>query len=242
MRNWLINTEKKELEYYQGMLMHADTGLHEQAAELFRRYVPVKSEVIDIGAGAGAFSQRLHDLGYAVTALDVDPEKWLPAHIPFSVLNLDKGIAASIDRTYDAICCLEVIEHVENPWQLLRDAFSILRPGGYLILSTPNISSFFSRALFLRTGRFHQFDFHYDLSYGHINPISAPEMEHAATQIGWRVVEVREGGYLPVLDFTFLKPMIRNIALNLLSGVIYPIAKGHKRGWCLFFVLQKPDR
>ncbi len=32
MRNWLINTEPKQLEYYKGILIHADTGVHEQAA------------------------------------------------------------------------------------------------------------------------------------------------------------------------------------------------------------------
>lgn len=241
MRNWLINTEKKTLEYYKGIQVHADTGLHEQAADLFQRHIPLGASVLDVGAGAGAFSQRLQDLGYSITALDVDPDKWLPDQIPFSTLNIDKGIKASIDGTFDAVSCLEVIEHVENPWNLLREIYSLVKPGGHLVLSTPNVSSFYSRVLFLRTGRFHQFDFDNDLSYGHINPISAPELEHAAAQTGWSVVESRDGGYLPIFDLTALRPVVTNVAINVLSGLTYLMARGRKQGWCLFFVLQRPE-
>ena len=117
MRNWLINTEKKETEFYKGIQMHADTGMHEQAAALFRRHVPAGSTVLDVGAGA--FSQRLRDLGY-------------------------------------------------------------------------------------------------------------------------RVVESRDGGYLPVFDLTALRPVFRCVALNVLSGLTFLIARGPKHGWCLSFVPQRP--
>src|SRR5688572_21304377 len=176
MRNWLITTEKKELQYYKGILIHADTNVHEQAATLFQQHVAPKAEVLDVGGGAGAFSQRLVDLGYRVTALDSDPDKWQPANIPLLRLDSDSGIAASVDQTFDAACCLEVIEHVENPWNLLREIYSVVKPGGYLLLSTPNVTSFLSRATFALTGRFHQFE-ESDLSYGHINPVSAFELE-----------------------------------------------------------------
>ena len=238
MRNWLINTEPKQLEYYQGMLIHADLGVHEQAAALCREYLAPGARVLDVGAGAGAFSQRLCDMGYAVTALDVDPAKWLPRHIPFVQLDIDAGIAASVRDSFDAACCLEVIEHVENPWNLLREIHAILPPGGRLILSTPNVTSFLSRWIFLRKGQHHQFD-EAALAYGHINPISAFELRVMASRTGWRVLEIRPGGYLPVFDFTSLHP--KALAVNLLRPLFYLMAQGEKRGWCLFVVLEKPQ-
>lgn len=240
MRNWLINTDSKPLEYYKGILIHADTGVHAEAAEIFRKYVPGGATVLDVGAGAGAFSQRLSDLGYKVTALDIDPEKWIPREIPFQRLNIDAGIRGSVDETYDAVCCLEVIEHVENAWNLLREIYSVIKPGGYLLLSTPNITSFLSRGMFFLTGRFHQFD-EGDLSYGHISPISAFELEYAARQTGWEVLEITGGGSLSVFDFTTLRPLKWTLALNLLRGLAYVVGKGHEKGWCLFYVLRRPE-
>jgi 2-polyprenyl-3-methyl-5-hydroxy-6-metoxy-1,4-benzoquinol methylase len=240
LRNWLINTESKDLDYYKGILIHADTGVHEQAAKLFNKYVPLQSRVLDVGAGAGAFSQRLTDLNYNVTALDSDPDKWIPTEIPFFQLDIDAGIAASVRDTFDAVSCLEVIEHVENPWNLLREIYNVVKPGGYVLLSTPNITSFLSRGIFFLTGRFHQFD-DGDLSYGHISPISAFELEYAARKSGWNVLEIVPGGSLSVFDFTSLRPVKWTIALNFLRGMAYLIGKGHHQGWCLFYVLQKPE-
>jgi 2-polyprenyl-3-methyl-5-hydroxy-6-metoxy-1,4-benzoquinol methylase len=239
VRNRLINTKAKEFEYYKGIQIHADTGVHEQAAELIKKYFPAGTTVLDVGAGAGAFSQRLADLGYSVTALDVDPQKWIPKDIPFLVLDIDKGIKASVANTYDSVCCLEVIEHVENPWNLLREIYSVTKPGGYLLLSTPNITSFLSRALFFLTGRFHQFN-DGDLSYGHINPVSAFELEHAATQVGWQMIDIQPGGYLPVFDLVALRPFLWTAVFNALCGLGFVIGKGYKEGWCLFYVLRKP--
>ena len=237
MRNWLISTEPKQLEYYKDILIHADTGVHEQAAALFARYVPAGACVLDVGAGAGAFSQRLTDAGYAVTALDIDPEKWLPQAIPFLKLNIDAGIVASVKTQFDAVCCLEVIEHVENSWNLLREIYTVLKPGGRLILSTPNITSFLSRLLFLRTGHFHQFSVA-DLAYGHINPVTAFEINIIAARLGWKILETRPGGYLPVCDFSSWRP--QKLAFNFLRVCSYLLARGQKQGWCLFFVLEKP--
>ena len=236
MHNWLINTEQKQLEDYKGILIHADTGVHEQAAVLFERYVARGARVLDVGAGAGAFSQRLADMGYAVTAIDVDPEKWLPKEIPFLTLNIDTGIAASVSGQFDAACCLEVIEHVENSWNLLREIYAVLKPGGRLVLSTPNITSFLSRLLFLRNGQFHQFS-EADLSYGHINPITPFEINVMAARLGWRIIETCPGGYLPICDFSSLHP--KALVFNILRLFSYLLAREHKRGWCLFFVMEK---
>jgi 2-polyprenyl-3-methyl-5-hydroxy-6-metoxy-1,4-benzoquinol methylase len=234
--NWLITTRPKELQYYKDILIHADIGVHEQAIAILQHYVPIGSTVLDLGAGAGAFSKRLFDSGYQVNALDIDAAKWIPKEIPFYKLDVDLGIAASLSHQFDAVCCMEVIEHVENPWNLLREIDEILKPGGRLLLSTPNITSFLSRLIFLQTGEFHQFS-KADLAYGHISPITTFEMLTIAERVGFTILEIRPGGYLPIFDLSSLRPAA--LASNILRGIAYLLARGHKHGWCLFFVMEK---
>ena len=238
MKTSLFTTERKKPEYYKGILIHADSMLHRQAEQLLVRYVSRGASVIDIGAGAGAFSQRMLDLGYEVTALDIDSEKFMPSEIPFIEADINRGILLISDKKYDAALCLEVVEHVENPWSLLREIYEILKPGGVLILSTPNVTSFLSRLIFLCNGQFHQFR-DADLSYGHFRPITAFELGMIAHRVGWRILETRPGGYLPVFELTSVQP--KALVFNILRGVVYLLARGHKRGWCLFFVMEKPN-
>lgn len=237
MRTRFVTTERKQLDYYKGMLIHADLGVHYQAMELFDEYMTRPGPVLDVGAGAGAFSLRLADAGYDVTALDIDREKWNLADIPFITLDINSGIAGTIADGFKSVCCLEVVEHVENPWKLLRDLYAVTEPGGRLLLSTPNIASFLSRLIFLRTGKFHQFN-DADLAYGHISPITAWELSVVSRQAGWRTLEIRPGGYLPILDLSEVSP--RALLQNFLRLVSYCVAQGEKNGWCLFFVLEKP--
>ena len=238
MRNALLTTEPKQIETYRGITMHADTGLHEQIAVLVDELVPRGSRVLDVGAGAGAFSQRLADAGYEVTAVDVDESKWMATDVRFRVLDVADGLKVSVDTEYDAIFCLEIIEHLENPFEFMRDTIEVVRPGGLMFLSTPNVTSFLSRALFFLRGELHQFG-PADLSYGHITPMTFHHLETAASRAGWRVVRRVPGGYLPVFDLSSLT--IRSLATNVLSGVAALVGRGEKRGWCLVYVLQRPD-
>ena len=236
IRNWLLTTLPKDVENYRGIPIHADWGVHSQTMELVKKYIAAGSSVLDLGAGAGAFSARLKDAGYLVTAVDVDSEKWMATEVSLLELDLDRGISAQLGQTYDAVCCLEVIEHLENPWQLLREIFRVLKTGGRLVLSTPNISSFYSRLLFFLRGEFHQFT-ESDLAYGHINPLTRLEIETIAQRSGFRILEAAPAGYLPVFDFSSFH--LRKLLTNAGRGLAYLLAGGEKSGWVLIFVFEK---
>lgn len=236
MRTWLINTQKKEKEYYKGLEIHADTGLHEQMMHIIEKYLPKGTKILDIGAGSGAFSQRMADHGYSVTALDIEDIHNNIPEIPFFQLDINKSIQDLIQAEYPAACCMEVIEHVENPWKLLRECRDIVEPGGYLFLSTPNITNFYSRIHFLFKGEIFQFQ-EPDLEYGHINPISPFELKVIAERTGWQVCEIIPGGYLPVFDFSVLS--IKVFLLNIFRGLVFLASKGLKNGWVLAYVLKQ---
>lgn len=244
MRNRFITTVPRAAERYRGITIHAHPGLHDELAQLFVQHVSTGATVLDVGAGEGAFSLRLKDLGYQVTALDIDPHKWTITGIPFRVLDLNRGLASSIDECYDAVCCIEVVEHVENPWALFRELLAVLKPGGIAVVSTPNVANFLSRLHFLLTGEFYSFG-QKSLDMGHINPIHPYEVREIIRSMNWRIVVQKHVGYLPIMDFAIRRTLTRfpyKLIVNFSRTISYILSGGEERnGWCLAFVLEKPS-
>jgi 2-polyprenyl-3-methyl-5-hydroxy-6-metoxy-1,4-benzoquinol methylase len=224
------------MQSYRGILMRAAPGTHELVAARIVHLLPANSRVLDVGAGEGALSLRLVDAGDRVVAVDIDKGEWNIEQVPFSVLHIDDGLRPSADGIFDAIVCVEVVEHLEDPWRSFRECRELLRPEGYLLLTTPNVTSFLSRLQFLIRGRFHQFE-PSDLVTGHIYPMTSFEIETIAERTGWTIAEVQPVGYLPILDFSTKSPM--SILINLGRLGAYLLARVRKHGWCLAFVLRR---
>lgn len=109
-------------------------------------------KILDIPAGNGWVTAKLRLLGADVTAADINEEK--PEYVQ---ANMEKPLPFE-DEVFDAVISLEGIEHVLNPYDLFSELSRVLKPGGVLIISTPNVQSFFSRYQFFCTGYLFQFD------------------------------------------------------------------------------------
>ena len=101
--------------------------------------------VLDIGCGGGLIAEPLARLGAQVSAIDPSPETIAVAeeHARGQGLKIDYRAArvediAAEQTTFDAVLCLEVIEHVPDPGAFLKACAALVRPGGMLILSTIN--------------------------------------------------------------------------------------------------------
>lgn len=101
------------------------------------------SHVLDIGCGGGFLTNELGLQGYSVTGIDLS-ESSLAIARKYDVtkkVNYLKADAYSLpfpDQSFDVVCAMDILEHVDNPQQLIKEASRVLRPGGLFFFHTFN--------------------------------------------------------------------------------------------------------
>jgi 2-polyprenyl-6-hydroxyphenyl methylase/3-demethylubiquinone-9 3-methyltransferase len=111
-----------------------------------RRIALRGASVLDVGCGAGLLSEALAREGASVTATDLAPEliKVAKLHKLESQVSVDyrlqsvESLAAGQPGSFDAITCMEMLEHVPDPAAIIAACATLLKPGGRLFLSTLN--------------------------------------------------------------------------------------------------------
>jgi len=106
------------------------------------------SLVLDLGAGLGALSEELARRRARSIALEPGTAWRNLAARRISAAGSGSAVGAVgeympfPDRTFDVIVSNQVLEHVENPEAVIREAYRVLKPGGYIFLTYENYLSF----------------------------------------------------------------------------------------------------
>ncbi len=104
------------------------------------------ARVLDVGCGAGLLSEALAREGAQVTAIDLAPDliKIAKLHRLESGVEVEyrlapvETLAEEMPASFDAIVCMEMLEHVPDPGAIIAACATLLKPGGRLFLSTLN--------------------------------------------------------------------------------------------------------
>ena len=131
-------------------LKQSRSGSHMQIVE---RIAP-GSRVLDLGCSQGLLARPLREKRVRVTGVDAGPGENLADELDdYFQRDLEEPLELPTGRVYDYVVSSDVIEHLRKRVELLRSARRFLKPGGRLIVSTPNIAIWFYR-LSLLLGRF----------------------------------------------------------------------------------------
>jgi SAM-dependent methyltransferase len=101
---------------------------------------------LDIGCGRGDLLRMIRDRWQPASLHGIDPIDWLADDLRADVL-FDTVAAEDTERlpVADRVLLVEVIEHLESPWSELRKAARLLAPGGWIVVSTPNLATLRNR-------------------------------------------------------------------------------------------------
>lgn len=176
--------------------------------------------VLDVGAGSGSFTAQLESRGYAAIAIDFDPDDYQSGHAasPFVQADIEEGLPLPDVAAAGAVC-IEVLEHLENPLRAVRLMASAVVDGGFIIVTTPNTMSLWSRIKLLVQGHHEGFnDYWYEFN-GHISPLDLRQLGRIGDRVGLSVEAVTYNvGRLPVpglhTRYALRRPRLRTQALG----------------------------
>lgn len=137
--------------------------------------------LLDIGAGSGILLETATDLGF--DAEGVEPSAWLRkvGHMHGCRINADVIPHPEILGPYDVITLIDVIEHVSTPIEMIQNATVLLKPGGVIVIVTPDVKSIAARIMGWRW-------WHYRIA--HVGYFSKSNLEFILSNIGFNTISV----------------------------------------------------
>lgn len=134
------------------------------ALSLVRDASKLSGDILDLGTGSGYLSSILSAAperaarapGEGLQASDIDGKKFAVPGVKFTACNVNDGLPYP-DESFDAVATIELLEHTAAPYLVLAEIRRVLRPGGVLVFSVPNVGHMMSRLSFMLGGHYYMF-------------------------------------------------------------------------------------
>lgn len=176
--------------------------------------------ILEIGSGAGAFIKHLRteldkkNINYNIEAGDIEPHQINDQNLGFKCNFLDAQAEFELDKKYDIIVSIELIEHIENLFHFIREIAKNISDNGMVLLTSPNVLSLRSRMRYFLTGCTDYFRRPYNeywLNMGHVNPVNPLQLIYALRKNGFTVKKITSNNaafesllLIPVIPFIWL--------------------------------------
>lgn len=198
--------EESEYTYTTAKPTHDDGFLWAGIQRTLLRYVPPPATVLELGCGNGVNARRIAALGYCVTAIDASKSAIAAARsvhssVRFELASVYEPLHERFD-TFESVVALEVIEHLYSPRALAHACANLLKPGGYVLVSTP-YHGWLKNVLVAVSGRF---DAHVNplWEHGHIKFFSRTTIRRLLMEASLREVAFHRLGRIPVVAKSML--------------------------------------
>ncbi|HMD39446.1 MAG TPA: class I SAM-dependent methyltransferase [Candidatus Acidoferrum sp.] len=167
--------------------------------------LPKGARILDAPCGgAAALTRALIELGFDTHGADLDTQPQEGLGKAFTKVNLEQAFPWP-EGSFDGVFSTEGIEHLENHFAFLREVHRILKPGGVLVLTTPNITALRSRVRFFGSGFFGRDGRPLNEAarrpLHHIGLATFSELRYELHVSGFQLIEVRHTHIKPISYF-----------------------------------------
>jgi SAM-dependent methyltransferase len=175
---------------------------------LVRRIVDAKEggyrRVVDLGCGRGDAAAALHGTYGSYTGVDIVEYEGFPrgAGISFLKANLEESLPLE-DQAADLVVSIETIEHLENPRRFIREVVRLVRPGGRVVVTTPNQLSLASKLHLVFRNQFQAFQEAPGLYPSHITALVEGDLRRIARECGLVDIDIyfTDVGRIPFMPY-----------------------------------------
>jgi 2-polyprenyl-3-methyl-5-hydroxy-6-metoxy-1,4-benzoquinol methylase len=166
----------------------SDEAVYEAVASALARREAGGDLLVDVGCGGGRLWRYLRGRYARCAGVDLIHYEELPAEVEFTRAELNGEPVPLPDACADAVVAVETIEHLENPRAFVRELARLARPGGWVVVTTPNQQSLLSLLTLVVKGRFSAFQ---DASYpAHLTALLEVDLRRIADECGLAETEV----------------------------------------------------
>jgi ubiquinone biosynthesis O-methyltransferase len=159
--------------------------------------------VLDVGCGGGILSESMAQRGATVTGIDLGDKalKVAKLHKLESGVNVDYRLISAEDlaqeqpQHYDAVTCMEMLEHVPDPAQVVQACARLVKPGGHVFFSTLNRNA--KSYLFAVVGAEYVLNLLPRGTHDYAKFIKPSELSRACREAGLDVADVTGMSYSP---------------------------------------------
>ncbi|MDD2757935.1 MAG: methyltransferase domain-containing protein [Patescibacteria group bacterium] len=184
-----------------------------------KKYVPA-GRLIDIGAGSGILVEKAQRVGY--NAVGVEPSVWLQQRAVELKLPVLLGTLPHPDAGtgYDVATLVDVIEHVDDPVGVLLNVKAVLKDDGFLLLTTPDVGSFFAKIMGWKW---------WDYRIAHINYFNLQTLKLLLDKAGFELVKTSRPNWYFTLSYfleragQYLPKILRFKPPAILKKIIIPL-------------------
>jgi SAM-dependent methyltransferase len=193
----LAEVDHPDRKWTYGAIPLSRNGTHDKVIQLMEK--EVRGRVLDVPTGTGILADRLRRIGFEVSCCDINPFYFSIPDLSLEIGDLNHSLPYP-SGSFDFIACIEGPEHLENPFNAIREFHRLLKTGGKLILALPNYLNIERRLKFLITGLFSKVpspkklgkDRYDNLWMLHLNSLTYPILKLAMENSGFKIIRIEK--------------------------------------------------